>query len=70
MSSNTKAVTVKLDSDLYQLVADVSALTGRTIRDLLSDALRHETERARKDPKMRETLESMKSFRSESLPSM
>jgi len=61
--AETKAVTVKLDRELYQSAADVAALTGTTLRQLLSDALVVVIARANREPRMRATLKQMQAFR-------
>lgn len=59
----TKAVTVKLDTELYQVVSDVSALTGISIRELFSNALRAEAQKIRRNTQLQETLDRMNEFR-------
>jgi len=58
-----KAVTVKLDPELYQTVSDVSALTGVTIKDLFERALQREVRSHLRDDRLRGTLDTIREFR-------
>lgn len=62
--TKSKSVTVKLDTDLYQRVSDVSAVTGVSIRELFSNALEREVKvQLRRNERLERAVETMNEFR-------
>jgi hypothetical protein len=61
--SQTKVLSVRVEKDLYQEVADVAAVSGLSLRDLVESGLKREMNERRGDDALDRALSAVRTYR-------